>query len=212
MKIIHHFDNGGKVVADAPEHVTPEDAEKLFIAVYFAKDSKDFSYNGIEVTGATVHIADVKRMCNAHDDSYIIEALTRVAKLVITYASPGQAVVTHLLHEVRFDMSTGVITLLFNALFYRACRLKALTISLDNYIALSPTAKNLYAFIASNSAAVYGEELLIERCVIITAGKLDARKQLKKALEELNTQKIIRAYECVKKEKQRYFIIHRHGN
>lgn len=198
MRIEHQLENGGKVIAESLETVTTEDAEKLFVAIFFIQtngSAKDWKYNNIEVTAGEVNIRDIIRLTNCKDENYIHKSLKRIAKLSISWNFPdGRQGVTHILHEVEYDPRTGNLTLLFNKHFFRLCLEKYLTLDVVLFCKLSPTAKNLYAYLCSNPAEKFHEETLFERAGIKTSEIRNKRISLRKTLNELVSHKYIFSY------------------
>ena len=217
MQIIHHTKNG-KVVARAAEYVTTEDAEKLFCIIYIAQknntvkavnvNDKDFG----DIIRVDVEIKDIKKLTNNHDERSVLNSIYRLQNLSITCFElekkkiAGQIGI-HPILKYSFKADTGVLTLFLDKNFYNACDNKALQIDIVKYSKLSATAKNLYTFIATNSGDVFTEDLLIERVVIQTERKDNSQKLLKKALNELKKEYIIKDFNITKKNKERLISI-----
>lgn len=200
MKIRHNV-KSGYVESVAPEYVTVEDAEKLFIAISTCDKIKE---------NFKVHASVIRKFCNANDNNYIMKALERLTKLTITYNFPNKKRgALHLVNRVELDYETGFIEIHLEPEFARLCRVKGLKLNIEIFSKLSPVAKNLYMFITSNYADTFTEDLLIERTVIQTDRKDNAQKLLKKAMEELVTHKAIKSYQRYKKDKVWFYRIKR---
>lgn len=78
---------------------------------------------------------------------------------------------------------------------------------MSKYSKLGNTAKNLYSYIATNTGDIFDENLLIERAVIQNNRKCDNQTALKKALNELKSEYIIKNFKLLKKDGQRQIII-----
>jgi hypothetical protein len=208
MRIVHHVD-GRNAEATAAEYVTVEDAEKIFAALYLAKNIKNANLNGTEITASQCHISKLRRLTNCNDDIYIEHCLQRVRSLTINYTFEKGFIVTGILHDARLD-KRGILTILWNKDFFDACKQKALSLNLSVYSNLSPTAKNLYSFlIANNSPYPFSEDLLFERCGITDGRKDNRQKLLKQALQELVDKGVIAGYEVEKKDGKRMYHIQR---
>lgn len=204
MYIKHNLETG-YIEAVAPEFVTVEDAEKMFACLLGKVRHKD------EKTVTTLcHIADVRKIVNCNDDKYIEQALKRVASMTISmHFESKKTIITHLIHRADLDYSTGIITLLWDSVFYDACKTKSLTMNLSLYSQLTPAAKNLYSFIISNSADEFTEGLLIERCVINASRRDKAQSMLKNALDTLVNMKVITSYSIAGRGESRKYKIAR---
>jgi hypothetical protein len=210
MRIVHRVD-GGNAEATAATYVTVEDAEKIFAALYFAKNIKNANLNGIEITASQCHISELRRLTNCNDDKFIEHCLQRARSLTLKYIFSNSKgfIVTGILHDARLD-AEGVLTILWNKDFFDACKTKALTLNLSVYSNLSPTAKNLYSFlIANNSPYPFSEDLLFERCGIVEGCKNNKQKALMRALKELVDRAIIAGYKVEKKDGKRMYHIQR---
>lgn len=178
---IKHQLTDGYIEATAPEHVTTEDAEKMFVCIVLAKEKRSEE----KTITTSCHIADVRKIINCNDDKYIERALKRTAKLTLSMHFSKKTIVTHIIHYVELDYATGIITIVWDRLIYDACKTKALTLNLSLYIRLTPVAKNLYSFLIANQGREFYEDTVVERCVIKAKRKDKAQEMLKKALNEL---------------------------
>jgi len=209
---IKHIVNGGSVVIEAPEYVTSEDLEKLYAAMYVCRDKgKVVQSDTMKSVRLTMHVSTIRIVTNCNDDSYIHEALKRLAKLTITYTRDKKYVVMHLVNRAEFDPATGILDLYIDSDFYNRCINEPLSLALDIYCTLSPTGKNLYSFLISNSADTFLEDTLIERAVIQVQYRYNAQKILKKTLNELVSKHVIKAWERYKKNGQWYVEIDRYS-
>ena len=219
---ITHVTNHGKVVARAVEYVTSEDAEKLFCVIYFAQKNKTVKVIPISddefgnVIRIDIQIKDIKKIINNHDEKSIINAINRLQSLDVTYFETAKGKVIsqigiHPLLRYRFIMETGSLTLFLDPIFYESCKEKSLTIDLGKYSSLSPTGKNLYGYISSNSSNSFTENKLIERMVVSAKRKDKAQGMLKKALMELKENHIIKNFKIEKKDAVRLINIERQG-
>jgi len=211
MKIQHNV-NGGSVIIEAPEYVTSEDLEKLYAAMYVCRDKgRVVQSDTTKSVRLTMHVSTIRIVTNCNDDSYIHESLKRMAKLTITYTRDKKYIVMHLVNRAEFDPATGILDLYIDQDFYNRCIEEPLSISIDTYCSLSPTAKNLYSFLASNSANVFLEDTLIERAVIQTPYHYKAQAILKKTLDELVVKHIIKAWKRYKKNGKWHIEIDRYS-
>ena len=117
----------------------------------------------------------------------------------------------HPLIKYSFQPQTGILTLFLDKNFYSACDSKALQIDISKYSKLSATGKNLYGFIASNSGEIFTESLLIERAVIQAERIDNAQMFLKRALNELKKEHIIKDFKIEKKGGKRQVIIDKYS-
>lgn len=197
MRIVHHL-AGGEVVAVAAETVTAEDAEKLYAAIYIAQSQsvevRRIDYEGVAAVAFKVHIYAISQLTNCRNYDYIVAALSRLRALTITYNFQSTLVTTGLLHAIKYDKDTGNITILAWADIWDACSTKALTLNLSIYCQLSPSAKNLYSFLATNSGNKFAADTLIERSVIRASRSDNCRMLLDRALSELTEYGVIQSW------------------
>jgi len=214
MKIKHNV-NGGSVVIEAPEHVTSEDFEKLYAAMYITQNGngKITRSDIAKTVKIQLHVSSLRAITRCNDDFYIRDALQRVAKITITYDNHADKkyIVMHILNRAELDEKTGIIDLHIDQDFYNRCIEEPLSISIDTYCSLSPTAKNLYSFLISNSASTFLEDTLIERAVIQTPYHYKAQAILKKTLDELVVKHIIKAWKRYKKNGKWHIEIDRYS-
>lgn len=201
MKIEHHLQNGETVRAVAPQHVTVEDAEKLFVILYLLQTQPlprtEMQLGDIYAIATTIYIRDISKILNTHNYNNIITALQRLKELTIHYEFEKGSISLGLVHEIIYDETTGNIQILLNKIFYDACRDKFLSINLIQYLSLSPSTKNLYSYLCSNPADKFLEETLFERAGITAQNSWDKRVQLKKILNELVKHKYILNYKII---------------
>jgi len=214
MKIRHDVDRGS-IVIEAPEYVTSEDLEKLYVAMHITQNGngKITRSDIAKTVKIQLHVSSLRAITRCNDDFYIRDALQRVAKITITYDNHADKkyIVMHILNRAELDEKTGIINLYLDSDFYNRCIEEPLSINIDTYCSLSPTAKNLYSFLISNSASVFLEDTLIERAVIQTQYRYNAQKILKKTLNELMLKHVIKAWRRFKKKKQWYIEIDRYS-
>lgn len=200
MKVEHTLENGAVVRAVAPQAVTVEDAEKLFTLIYLIQTkglpTTIMMHGNIKVIATTCNIKDIAKVLNTHNYPSIIDALGRVKELTLHFPilEKHQHLDTSLLHENIYDAKNGQIEILLNFNFYVSCINKGLHINLQRYLSLSPTTKNLYAYLCSNPSLKFKEELLFERTGINSGRTADKRASLKKGLNELVKLKYIFSY------------------
>lgn len=217
---ITHLTKYGKVVARAVEYVTSEDAEKLFCAIYIAQKNKAIKVISVSdndfgnIIRIDIQIQDIKKLVNNHDEKSIIKAINRLQGLDVTYFETKENKIIsqigiHPILKYHFAQESGGLTLFLDPSFYEACKEKSLTIDLNKYNSLSPTGKNLYGYISSNSSDIFNEDLLIERAVIQALRKDKAQGILKKALAELKNNHIISNFKTIKKDGHRLINIER---
>lgn len=213
MKIVHKLKNGKEIIATALEYVTSADAEKLYALCYIAQKNKSYNIIHTEKLGRMAEITaflwDIRKLTNCNDDNYIFQAIDRITGIKINYNFFKKMTITHIVHKAKFNPETGKINILMDWNMFRNFSKKALTINIENYANLSPAGKNLYGYIASNSACDLTEKLLIERTVIRSARYCESQRTLKRALLELKEKHIIKNFEIEKKSGERHIIIDR---
>jgi hypothetical protein len=213
MIIKHKLKNGKEIIATAPEYVTVEDAEKLYALCYIAQNKKSYSIISTEKFGKmaeiTVFVWDIRKLTNCHSDSFINQALNRIALIKIQYNFAKKSSTTHIIYTANFDEDTGEINVLMDLNMFKNFAEKSLTINIEKYALLRPVAKNLYGFIATNSSNIFKENTLIERSVIQAKRKNKAQDILGKAITELKNNNIIKNFKIEKKDGQRFIKIER---
>jgi hypothetical protein len=200
MKIIHDLDNGGQVIAEATEYVTTDDLEKLLAVIYLVQDGreiKEVKHAGISVVITSVNISEIRGLTGSNDYPGIVTSLKRCTKLTITFKFAKEQVTTHLVHESKYNESTGEIAVALNGNFFRACKEKALNLNFGIYSKLSPTERNLYSFLSSNPAPKFTEDLLLQRAVITASAKFKARQILKHSLSGIVSKQIIAGFKVL---------------
>lgn len=221
MLITHHTKNG-KIVARAAEYITTEDGEKLFCIMYIAQKNNTVKTISVSdedfgnIIRIDVLIKDIKKIVNSHDERSILNSISRLLSLDITYFETSKNKIIsetgiHPLLKYSFQAQTGVLTLFFDKNFYNACNDKELQIDISKYSKLNATGKNIYSFIASNSGNLFNENLLLERAVINTQYKFKAQQMLKKSLNELKKEFIIKDFQIIKKDGERQVIIDKYA-
>ncbi len=207
MTIKHMLKNGKEIIAASAEHVTTEDAEKLYSLCYIAQKNRSYKIITTEKFGKmaeiTAFIWDIRKLTNCNDDDYIYNALVRITWIKISYNFPKHKSTTHIIHKVNFDTETGEINVLMDMNIFRNFVNKSLTINIEKYNSLPPVAKNLYGFIATNPANVFKEDTLIERAVIKAKRNNKARDILKRALTKLKEKRIIKDFKIEKRDGRR---------
>lgn len=213
MMIKHKLRNHNEIIATAPECVTTEDAEKLFTLCFLAQINKSYKLINTEKFGKmaeiTVFIWDIRKLTNCNDDNYIYQALDKITGIKIQYNFSKHKSTTHIIHKVNFNQDTGEINVLMDLYMFKNFTEKSLTINIEKYTSLSPSAKNLYGFIATNQSIIFKENTLIERTVIRAERKDKAQSILKRALTELKNNHIILNFKIEKKDGQRLINIER---
>jgi hypothetical protein len=207
MTIKHKLKNKATITATAPEFVTVSDAEKLYAAIYYSFAER---HVGEEVEFKAV-IGKIRKKTNCGNEDYIFTAIERVTQLTIKYSGGRKDILFHIINRVEFDKLTGILTIKMPLETYDAFKNKKLTLNLDNYIELQPIGKNVYGFLASNSACRFRESLMFERAGITTKRENDKQKILKRALLDNKNNYIIQDFKIEKKNRQRYVIIDRNG-
>ena len=208
MTIIHHLKSRAQITVTAPEPVTVSDAEKLYSAIYCAENIRD----GEETVSFIAKISKIHKLTNCNNEEYIVSSLERITKLTIKYEfKKKKIVIFHIIDKVEFDPGTGILSIRMPKETYYAFKNKALTINLKNFTDLKPGTKNLYGFLITNPGGRFKEDLLIERAVITTDRKDHAQRSLKKGLEELKNNNIIKDFKIQKKDRQRYVVIDKNG-
>lgn len=200
MRIVHHLSGGGEVICEAIHAVTVNDAEKIFAAVFYSQNVVEGEMGTLR---GTVKMQDIRRITGCNDDAAILVALRRAAGLVITckYEATKTMTVTHLIHKIVYRKDEGQVDVLFDTDFYNACREKGLMLDLETYCGLSPTAKNLYSFLTTNSGDKFRSKLLIERSCIFAKRHSNARKSLFRSLNELRDRGIINSFSVEKEDR-----------
>ncbi len=206
MNIKHKLEKG-EIVASCAEHVTSEDAEKLYALCYAVQKNKTYKVIKTEkfdeIAELTANIWDIRKLTNCNDDMYIYKALDRITGIKISYNFGKKKSSTHIIHVVKFDQNTGEINVLMPLDMFKNFQIKALSIDIEKYSKLSATAKNLYGYLATNSGILFHEELLVERAVIQNNRKCNDQTALKKALSELKKEYIIKDFKISKKDGKR---------
>lgn len=212
MKIVHQL-HGGRVEYTAKEYITPEDSEVLYAALYLAQNKQASVYHAtidkFDLTAVSIWDTDLMKLLNTHNRDRIIASLRRLRTLTISFHTPDSVYTTGVLHSIKYDFSTGTVSLLFPSELWHAFSTKTLTLNLDKYLILSPAAKNLYQFLYSNSASHFNENTLIQRTNIESSRMDNAQAQLHKALNELAAQHIIAEWKLEKCNGIRYIRIDR---
>ena len=215
MMIKHTLKTGDTIIATAAEYVTSEDAEKLYALCYIVEKNKTYKIIKTEkfdeIAELTANIWDIRKITNCNDDMYIFKALDRITGIKISYNFGKKKSSTHVIHAVNFNQETGEINVLMPMRMFKNFQIKSLSIDIDKYSRLSATTKNLYGFIASNSGNLFNENLLIERTVINTQYKCKAQQMIKKSLNELKKEFIIKDFKITKKDGQRQVIIDKYS-
>ena len=213
MIIKHKLKNGKEIISTAPEYVTVEDAEKLYTLCYIAQENKNYNIINTEKFGKmaeiTVFMWDIRKLTNCHDDNYINSALNRIAGIKIQYNFSKRNSTTHIIYASNFNEDTGEINVLMDINMFKNFAEKSLTIDIEKYNSLTPVAKNIYGFIATNPSNIFRENILIERAVIQSKRKNKAQDVLKGALTKLKEKKIIQDFKIIKKDGQRFIKIER---
>ncbi len=200
MMLKHHSKNG-TVTVQAPEYVTTEDFEKLYIVLMLAQQKKC----KVEETEYTIHIEtnmkDIAAVINSNNYPSIFASLERLAKITVKYNFYNVVGILHVLDCVEWNKQNGKVKININKNFFDLCRMKFLSLNCITYTKLSPAARNIYCFLISNSQNTYNEEILIERGVIQCTRRDNARRLLKQALDDLVQARIIQSYKVKKSEK-----------
>jgi hypothetical protein len=213
MIISHKLKNGKEIISTAAEYVTVEDAEKLYALCYIAQMNKSYRIINTEKFGKmaeiTVFIWDVRKLTNCHNDGYIYQALDRITGVKVRYNFVKNISTTHIIYAANFNQDTGEINVLMDLNMFKNFTEKSLTIDIEKYTSLTPVAKNLYGFIATNPSNIFKENTLIERAVIQAKRRNKAQDILKKALNKLKEANIIQDFKITKKEGKRIIEIER---
>ena len=208
---IKHTLKEGEITATCIEYVTSEDAEKLYALCYLAQKNKTYKiiktekFN--EIAELTTNIWEIRKLTNCNDDMYIYKALDKITGIKISYNFEKKKSSTHIIHAVKFNQATGEINVLMPLQMFKNFQIKSLSIDIEKYSKLTATAKNLYGYLASNSGNLFNEDLLIERTTIQAGRKDKAQNSLKKALNELKKEFIIKDFKITKKDGERQIII-----
>lgn len=210
MKIIHHLKADKRIEATATEYVSVSDAEKLYVAIYIANKTQNISIDGSQAS-FSVFIKDIKKACKINNENYILEALKRITQITIGYYFPKTKRVFHIIDAVYFNGETGVLKIKMPAETFKAFQERAANIDIRKYIELQPVAKNLYGYVATNSANTFRENLLIERTASGATRKDNAQGIIKKSFAELKNSHIINDFKIIKKGGQRYISIDKIG-
>lgn len=217
MKIVHNLAGGKSITTIAPEYVTTEDAEKLYILCFFAQKNKSYHIIETENFGKIVELSaeinDIRKMSNNNNDEHIINSLKRIKQITIHFEFKNKKRSTGVIHDIIYDPKTGKINVLMSVKMFNNFANKALTLDIANYAKMTPGTKNLYSFIISNSGDKFKEDLMIERAVIQAGRKDTAQRILKENLNELKENHIIIDFEITKKDRKRYINIRKNrGN
>jgi hypothetical protein len=88
MKIVHNLENGGSITIIAPEAVTTDDGEKLYVLCYITQ--KNNTYNLVEtekfgkIAEMTCNINEIRKIVKNNDDENILNSLERITKITIS--------------------------------------------------------------------------------------------------------------------------------
>jgi hypothetical protein len=208
---IHKLENGGTVKISAVESITVADAGKLYALLHCLQSGTAKTVKSDETTTVIeCKLSEIRKVLNENDYINIVKSLKRIAHMTIDYNfANNDSITTHILHEGKTSEKKDMIIATFNTDFLWACKEKSLTLHFPTYQALSPSGKNLYSFLISNSGNVFSEEILLERCGINTGRKDKMQYTLKKAMHELVDRAIIAGYDIRKKDGKRMYHIQR---
>ena len=203
--LINHQLRNGTITASAVECVSVSDAEKLFAAVYCKFSEK----RGEENVKFKSKISEISKLTNYNDFEQIFKAIKRIAGLTIEYDNRAlkKIKVFHIINSAEFNRETGDVEIVMPMETFDAFLNKALTLNLKKYIELRPLTKNLYAFLISNSANYFREDLLLERAASAAVRKDKAQEILKKAFVELKNKNAIKDFKYEKKGGIRYIFL-----
>ena len=215
MEIVHNLTNGGSVTIIAPEAVTTEDGEKLYVLCYIAQKNNTCNLVETEKFGTiaelTCNINEIRKIVNNNDDKSIVNSLKRITGITIAFDFKNKKRTLHIISDTKYNAVTGEINVLMSLTMFNNFIKRPFNIDIENYAKLSPVGKNLYCYIVSNSARDFTEKLLIERAVIRSSRYNDCQRTLKKALDELKEKHIIKDFETKKNNGQRHIIINKYG-
>ena len=212
---IKHKLKEGEITATCAEHVTTEDAEKLYALCYVVQKNKTYKIIKTdkfdEIAELTTNIWEIRKLTNCNDDMYIYKAIDKITGVKISYNFGKKKSSTHIIHAVKFNQATGEINVLMPLQMFKNFQIKTLSINIEKYSKLSATAKNLYGYLSSNSGILFNENLLIERTTIQAKRKDNAQKFLKTALNELKKEFAIKDFKITKKDGERQIIIDKYS-
>ena len=218
MTIKHKLKHGGEITAACLEHVTTEDAEKLYALCYIVQKNKTYNIIQTEkfdkIAELTANIWDIRKIVNCNDDMYIYKAIDRIAGIKISYNFGKNKSSTHIIHAVKFNKATGEINVLMPLDMFRNFKTKALNIDIEKYSKVSATAKNIYGYISTNSGNIFNEDLIAERAVIQNNSnrKCEMQRAIKRAFNELKKEHIIKDFQISKINGKRQIIIDKFEN
>jgi hypothetical protein len=212
---IKHKLKEGEITATCTEYVTSEDAEKLYALCYIVEKNKTYKIIKTEkfdeIAELTTNIWEIRKLTNCNDDMYIYKALDRITGIKIKYDFGKKKSSTHIIHAVKFNQATGEINVLMPIQMFKNFQIKALSIDIEKYSNLSATAKNLYGYLATNSSEIFNESLLIERAVVQASRKSEEQRAIKRALNELKKEYIIKDFKIEKKDGKRQVILNKYS-
>ncbi len=211
---VKHILNNGRIEYKAPDPIGTEDTEVLYTLFTLIQQGKTMitlsNTEKIPVTCVETTVQDIAKELNTHNYQRVLDSLRRLKGLSMhCYYGKKKEVHINIIYRIEYFRDTGGIRILIAEEIYRALMNKTLTISYDTYIDLSPTAKNLYTYLTTNSGDTFKEDTMIERAVILASRKCDAQVKLREAVDDLKNNGIIRDYSRRKKDGTWYITIDR---
>lgn len=200
-KEVTHYIGHITVTMSSSIPVNTNTEEKLFALLYLIRNEKAkvelLSNKEIEYYVIKCNIKDLAKACSTKDYKNIIDELENLLRVTFTFSNPNNSKFSFTsISAVKYDASTGNITVVMNSIFYRLCNSSmTLHINFEKYQKLPPAAKNVYKYLIANSDREY---LLIdtikERCHINTTSKHHTVAKLKTTAELLKKENLLKSF------------------
>jgi hypothetical protein len=160
-------------------------------------DNPDNPANRFTVAGAKFHLSDIVNLSQSKW-TFVIESLERLQTMRIKYKNKRYTILSTPLPKIVIDEKDKTVTVFFDYDLFQKSITKetALTQNLTHFTALrSNVAKALYDFITANSSIKkFREDTLFARLDLDSMPARFARREIKKAFEELKKNYIIKGY------------------